>query len=85
MITSDILLLPHEKAFDETLGWHVPPGHPPECNFIVRADGSGILEPASFKQTQEYLEGGEYQERLQEIGSDGDDWDEIVIDIPIYL
>lgn len=80
MITSDILLLPHERAFQETLGWNLPFGAPPESNFIVRADGSGILEPASFKETEEYLYGGEYDERMSEIG---DEWE--VIDIDVFI
>jgi hypothetical protein len=80
MITSDILLMPHEKGFQETLGWNIPYGCPPESNFIVRADGSGILEPATYKETQDYLNGGEYDQRMSEIEDDTQ-----IIDIDFYI
>lgn len=50
-----------------TLALNLPPGSTPEQNYVARAD-SGILEPVSWKQTQEYLYGGEYDERLEAIG-----------------
>lgn len=80
MIDSDILFLPHHKGFEETLGWNLPIGSPPNCNYIVRADGSGILQPATAKETREYLDGGEYDERLKEC-KDSDSFEEIVIDV----
>ena len=36
-------------------------------NFIVPADGSGLILPASQKLTEEYFGDGEYDRRLAEI------------------
>lgn len=67
------LILPGDPEFYETLG-HPPPGWQQvaaACNdgiaLIARA-GSGILEAVSWDEAEEYLEGGEYDERLEELG-----------------
>lgn len=72
------LILPGDPEFDLTLA--TPPPHwqqeaarlGGEFAFIVRAD-SGLLEPCSFAELDEYLEGGEYDERLTFIGDDDDE------------
>ncbi|MCU0525163.1 MAG: hypothetical protein MUF72_10090 [Elainella sp. Prado103] len=45
-----------------------------EFAFIVRAE-SGLLEPCSFAELDEYLEGGEYDERLATIDDDEEAFD----------
>lgn len=66
------LILPGDSEFDFTLGT-VPPPAPPGAVFIARA-GSGILEPASPEEIREYLNGGEYDERMEEIDED-EEWE----------
>jgi hypothetical protein len=75
-----MIILPGTPEFDLTLGRNLPPnwGHVAAqngglCHFVARA-GSGILEPVSESELEEYLEGGEYEERLDEMG----DEDELV-------
>lgn len=64
-MASSLLILPGSRLFEETLGLNLPPGHTPGCNFVARAD-SGILEPVNPKDLTEYLEGGEYEKRLDD-------------------
>lgn len=67
------LILPGDPEFYTTLGTVTPPAAPDQV-FIVRA-GSLILEPASPDEVDEYLNGGEYDERLQEMGDcEEEDW-----------
>ena len=60
-----MLLLPGDPLFYETLA------HPPRVplqhgtSFVCRV-GSFILEPASGAELDEYLEGGEYDQRMEE-------------------
>ena len=68
-MTSSLLILPGCRLFDETLALNLPPGHTAGCNFVARAD-SGILEPVNDKELTEYLDGGEYQERLANCDED---------------
>lgn len=75
------LILPGDPEFDQTLAcpppnWRsVATQHGGEFAFVARA-GSGVLEPVSFRELDEYLEGGEYDERLEAIG----DYDECLED-----
>lgn len=66
------LILPGDPEFYTTLGTITPPAAPDHV-FIVRA-GSLILEPASPAEVDDYLQSGEYEQRLAEMGDD-DDWD----------
>ncbi len=66
-----ILLLPHEKGFQEILA--TPPPSPKDVNWVVRAGGI-LMEAVSQKELDEYLQGGEYDERLKEIDPDGLIW-----------
>lgn len=70
------LILPGDPEFDFCLGAILPPnwkqaptvesgGHA----FVARA-GSGILQPVTEQELDDYLYGGEYEERLQELGDD---------------
>lgn len=69
------LILPGDPEFDRTLSspppnWRsVAARHRGEFAFVARS-GSGLLEPVSYQELDEYLEGGEYAQRLQESGQE---------------
>lgn len=70
------LLLPGDPEFDATLGLNLPPNwrqfaqsNHGDFGFVARA-GSGILEPVTFDGLIDYVEGGEYDERLDELDDD---------------
>ena len=71
-----MLILPGDPEFDQTLGRNLPPnwgqvaGQNSGCFHFVARSGSGILEPVGAQDLEEYLEGGEYEERLQEMGDE---------------
>ncbi len=73
-----MLLLPGSPEFELIRAAVLPPGWQQlgARTFIVRADGSGLLEPATEEEVIEYVEGGEYDQRLIELGEfeDADDW-----------
>ncbi len=71
------LILPGDPEFDFTLATMPPPGTIAggDIAFIARA-GSGILHPATQVEVREYLEGGEYDQRLAEIGEVPELWDD---------
>lgn len=60
-----MLILPGHSLFYETLA------HPPKgkisygTNYVCRS-GSFVLEPVNESDLEEYLEGGEYTERMNE-------------------
>ncbi len=70
------LILPGTPEFDFTLGTCVPPDWKDaafslfgEYTFVADSE-TGLLKVASFKDTDEYLYGGEYEERLNQIKFD---------------
>jgi len=72
------LILPGNPLFDLTLGTALPFDWREvafksfgEYAFVCRAD-NGILEAVPEEEAREYLYGGEYDERLNEIG----EWDD---------
>lgn len=65
------LILPGDPEFYATLGTTLPPS-PPGSAYIVRA-GSLLLEPATQEEIDEYLLGGEYDERLSEMEPEEDE------------
>lgn len=75
------LILPGDPEFYETLGASLPPGWQSvrdsqngDFGFIVRP-GSCLLEPVSGNELDEYLDGGEYDERLDELEQiESDEW-----------
>lgn len=78
-MTEPRLILPGDPEFDVTLAtpppnWRTVAAQSSNFAFVVRA-GSELLEPVSMADLEDYLEGGEYDERLGEIGDDfgGDD------------
>jgi hypothetical protein len=71
-----MLILPGTPEFDHTLGRNLPPNwqavsaqNGGSYHFVARS-GSGILELVDDRALEEYLEGGEYEERLIEIGDE---------------
>lgn len=70
------LILPGNPLFDETLAMTPPPDwretankHSGQYAFIMRSD-SGLMMPCSMAELDEYIEGGEYEERLEAIGDE---------------
>lgn len=62
------LILPGDPEFHFTLGTVTPPAAPDQV-FIVRS-GSLIMEPATPEEVDEYLQSGEYDQRLVEMDDD---------------
>lgn len=75
--SSKSLILPGNPLFDFTLATMPPPGSQGET-YLVADSETGILRPATLKELDEYLEGGEYEERMHSIGDSADpeesDW-----------
>lgn len=67
-----LLILPGNPLYDLTLGLNLPPAL--AGSFFVARAGSGLLEAVSEQEFNEYLYGGEYDERLTETG-EGEEWD----------
>lgn len=72
------LILPGSIEFDLALGV-LPPNWQQERSstsepfaLVVRADGPGFLEPLSGEALEEYLEGGEWDEVLDQQGDEND-------------
>lgn len=69
-----MLILPGNPLFDLTLATALTPGWrqaAERCNAqvaFVAEPGSGLLRPATPDELVDYLEGGEYDDRLEEIG-----------------
>lgn len=76
--TESGLILPGHPFFDEYLygtlpvGWRNFAFHNPDFAFVARS-GSGILEAVTEEELEEYTEGGEYDEWLEECGGEDDD------------
>lgn len=73
-----MIILPGDEEFDKTLGlvmppdWHQVADRHNDIVFVARA-GSGILEAVSQTEAREYHLGGEYDQRLEEIGDSMDE------------
>jgi hypothetical protein len=68
-----MLILPGDPLFDWTLACNLPPNWQQvsaylgeACVFVASA-GSGVLRPCNSIETDDYLYGGEYGDRLEEI------------------
>lgn len=64
------LILPGDPGFDETLSTSLPTGweqqraqNAGECFFVADAE-TGLLRPANARELDDYLYGGEYDQRL---------------------
>ncbi len=69
-----MLILPGDPIFDWTLATMPPPGFQ-RGSILVADSQTGILRPVSLPELREYIEGGEYAERMYSIG-DSDDPEE---------
>lgn len=73
------LILPGHPFFDEylygtlPLNWRNFAFHNPDFAFVTRA-GSGLLEAVSEAEMTEYLEGGEYDQWLEECGENDNNY-----------
>lgn len=65
-----LILLPGDPDFEETLGRTLPPNSGGKV--CIARSGSGLLEAVDFDSQElvDYLLGGEYDVRLEEIGED---------------
>lgn len=77
------LVLPGDPEFDQTLGSTLPPDWQSVANsssefcFVAKAGMGGVLTAVPWWEAQDYLEGGEYDERLEEFDEDDllEEWD----------
>lgn len=69
--SGSLLILPGDPLFDFTLATMPPPGSQ-GCQFLIADSASGILRPANQSDWIEYMEGGEYDERMYSIGDSSD-------------
>lgn len=76
------IILPGDPAFDWTLtqpppNWQQVAAKDPDGFAFVVEPCSGLVRVATADDLEEYLYGGEYDERLEEIGEseDGFGWD----------
>lgn len=82
-----MILLPGDPGFDETLsalpfGWRsVAAAAGGEFAFICRAGSAGLMEAVPWSEAEEYIEGGEWDERLEEIEASKDDEPELCLDL----
>lgn len=73
--TESGLILPGHPWFEEYLYSTLPPSwrnfayHNPDFAFVART-GSGLLEAVTEDELEEYLEGGEYDQLIEERGDD---------------
>jgi hypothetical protein len=73
---SGAIITPDDPEFSQWLG--IPPPISSENRgetVFIAEPGTGLLRAASWRETDEYLYGGEYAERLIEI-EDAYSWDE---------
>ncbi|MGF1987244.1 MAG: hypothetical protein RMY62_005210 [Nostoc sp. ZfuVER08] len=76
--TESGLILPGHPFFNDYLYCTLPPTwrnfafHNPDFAFVVRS-GSGILEAVTEDEMEEYVQGGEYDQWLEECGDDDED------------
>lgn len=74
--TESGIILPGHPFFEQYLYCTLPPDwknfayHNPDFAFIVSPGGNGLLKAVTNDELEEYLEGGEYDERLSEMEDD---------------
>lgn len=74
VIEDRLIILPCDPEFHQTIGQNLPPGWVDEsnrigyaCRFVVSPE-TGLMRPVTNEELDEYLYGGEYDERLEQIG-----------------
>ncbi len=76
-----VIILPGDPAFDWTLAtpppnWQKEAAKDPDGFAFVVEPCSGLVRVATADDLEDYLYGGEYDDRLDEIGEgDDDEWD----------
>lgn len=76
------LLLPGEPGFAEILAYTPPPNwrevaaRDGTSYAYVAEPGSALLRAVGMAELEEYLEGGEYDDRLAELDDWEEDWDD---------
>jgi hypothetical protein len=55
------IILPDSPLFHATLYGSLPPGSSP-CGAFVISSESGLMRPATPRELEDYIEGGEYDE-----------------------
>lgn len=76
-----MLILPGDPLFDFTLStakrpdWGQAAAADGDSYAFIAEPGSGLMRPATMGELREYLEGGEYDERLEELGEEEEDED----------
>ena len=77
------LIFPGDPEFDKTLGLTLPPdwqavaSSNPEFCLVAKAGMGGVLAAVPWYEAQDYIEGGEYDERLDEFEDEDfldEDW-----------
>lgn len=63
-----MLLLPGQPQFTKWLA--LPPPSTENCSYVVRPGSFGMMESVNDSQLDEYLNSGEYDERLDEIDNE---------------
>ena len=71
-----MIILPGDPLFEITLSTAIPPNWKETAEkgndfhaFVVEP-GSNLLRPVTWKEMEDYIYGGEYDERLEEIGEE---------------
>jgi hypothetical protein len=79
LIEERLIILPCDPEWNDTLGQRLPPdwiefSHQlgQACTFVVSAE-SGIMRPATPADLDDYICGGEYEERQRQLGFLNDD------------
>lgn len=77
------LILPGHPLFDQTLAtpppnWREQMHQSNGQGFYVADASSGVLRPATMAELDEYLYGGEYDERLDSLDDDDDDLEGLI-------
>lgn len=71
-----MLIYPGDPEFDYYLGATLPPDWQQSplvesgSHAFVARSGSGLLEPVTQQELDDYMYGGEYEERLEQLGDD---------------
>jgi hypothetical protein len=81
--SDSLIIYPGDPEFDMWMYSALPPDWKAYADtinqqcFFVAASDSGLLRPASRQELDEYLYGGEYDDRLEEIGDDDEEINEL--------
>lgn len=73
VVEERLLILPCDPEYSEALGQNLPPGWlavaekiGQACTFVVSPE-TGLMRPATPAELDDYLYGGEYEKRLEQV------------------